>query len=83
MFDAKEAGMVAQDLYELLRARPFQPFRIHGTDGKVRNVRHPDEALVLRTRVILPLGGEGETPEASEHLALAHIVRLEELAMTV
>jgi len=46
-------------------------------------VRHPDEALVLRTRVILPLGGEGETPEASEHLALAHIVRLEELAMTV
>ena len=75
--------MVAQDLYELLRARPFQPFRIHGTDGKARDVRHPDEALVLRTRVILPLGGEGETPEASEHLALVHIVRLEELAMTV
>jgi len=75
--------MIAQDLFELLRARPFRPFRIHGTDGKSRDVRHPDEALVLRTRVILPLGGQGETPEASEHLALAHIVRIEELATPV
>ncbi len=72
--------MIAQDLIELLRIRPF---RIHGTDGRVRKVRHPDEALVLRTRVILPLGGQGEVPEASEHLALAHIVRLEEMAAIV
>ena len=75
--------MIAQDLIELLRIRPFRPFRIHGTDGRVREVRHPDEALVLRTRVILPLGGQGEVPEASEHLALAHIVRLEEMAAIV
>ncbi len=72
--------MIAQDLLGLLRARPFQPFRIHGTDGRARDVRHPDEALVLRTRVILPLGGQGEVPVSTEHLALAHIVRLEELA---
>jgi len=39
--------MTAQDLLEVLRARPFTPFRIHGTDGRVREVRHPDEALVL------------------------------------
>ena len=75
--------MIAQDLLEFLRARPFRPFRIHGTDGRSRDVRHPDEALVFRTRVILPLGAEGEMPEASEHLALAHIVRLEELAVSV
>ena len=75
--------MIAQDLFEFLRATPFKPFRIHGTDGRSRDVRHPDEALVLRTRVILPLRGEGETPESSEHLALAHIVRLEELAVSV
>ena len=72
--------MIAQDLLKLLRARPFQPFRIHGSDGRARDVRHPDEALVLRTRVILPLGGQGEVPESTEHLALAHIVRLEVLA---
>ena len=72
--------MIAQDLLEMLRARPFQPFRIHGSDGRARDVKHPDEALVLRTRVVLPLGGQGEVPESTEHLALAHIVRLEELA---
>jgi hypothetical protein len=71
--------MIAQDLYELLRGQPFRPFRIHGSDGRAREVRHPDEALVLKTRVILPLGGTGDVPESSEHLALAHIVRLEEL----
>ena len=74
--------MIAQDLLELLRTVPFRPFRIHATDGRGRDVRHPDEALVLRTRVILPLGRHGEVPDASEHLALAHIVRLEELAET-
>ena len=51
--------MIAQDLLELLRIRPFRTFRIHGTDGRVREVYHPDEALVLRTRVILPLGNQG------------------------
>ena len=54
--------MIAQDLLEMLRARPFQPFRIHGSDGRARDVKHPDEALVLRTRVVLPLGGQGEVP---------------------
>ncbi len=73
--------MSAQDLLELLRKRPFIPFRIHATDGKTFDVRHPDQALVLRTRVILPLGaGPGDVPDRSEHLALVHIVRLEELA---
>jgi hypothetical protein len=72
--------MLAQDLLELLRAVPFQPFRIHASENRIREIRHPDEALVLRTRVILPLGSQGEIPEASEHLALSHIVRLEELA---
>jgi len=74
--------MSAQDLLELLRARPFAPFRIFATDGRTYDVRHPDQALVLRTRVVLPLAaGPGEVPERSEHLALVHVVRMEELAL--
>ena len=72
--------MVAQDLLELLRARPFKPFRLVGTDGRVRAARHPDEALVLRTRVVLPVAGSDGVPEATEQVALAHIVRMEEFA---
>ena len=72
--------MTAQDLFEFFPARPFKLFGIYGTDGKTRDVRPPDEALVLRTRVIPPPGGRGETPELSEHEASAHTVRLGEMA---
>jgi hypothetical protein len=73
--------MSHQDLLDLLRKRPFIPFRIYATDGRTHDVRHPDQALVLRTRVILPLlGSSDEVPERSEHLALVHVVRLEELS---
>ena len=74
--------MSAQGLLDVLRRRPFLPFRIYPTDGRTYDVRHPDQALVLRTRVILPLAGGGdEVPERWEHLALVHVVRLEELTL--
>jgi len=73
--------MRPQDLFDMLRKRPFVPFRIYATDGRTYDVRHPDQALVLRSRVILPLpSSSGEVAERSEHLALVHVVRLEELA---
>lgn len=71
--------MSAQGLLELLRARPFVPFRLYATDGRTYDVRHPDQALVLRTRVILPIPTAGDPPDRSEHLALLHVVRAEEL----
>jgi hypothetical protein len=73
--------MRPQDFFELLRKRPFAPFRIYATDGRTYDVRHPDQALVLKTRVILPLPpSSGDVSERSEHLALVHVVRLEEFS---
>jgi hypothetical protein len=71
--------MSPQDLLELLRTRPFIPFRIYATDGRTYDVRHPDQALVLRSRVILPHQTPDGIPETSEHLALLHVIRAEEL----
>jgi hypothetical protein len=68
-------------LIEPLRQRPFVPFRICATDGRTFDVRHPDQALVLGSRVILPLGADSEEfAERSQHLAIIHVVRHEELA---
>jgi hypothetical protein len=75
--------MRPQDLFDLLRKRPFEPFRIYTTDGRTYDVRHPDQALVLRSRVILPLPTENDVPDRSEHLGLIHVVRLEELGSGV
>jgi hypothetical protein len=75
--------MSSEDLLDLLRAKPFVPFRLYASDGRTHDVRHPDQALVLRTRVILPLSSGNDVPERSEHLALVHVVRAEELSSPV
>lgn len=63
-------------LLGLPRQRPFVPFRLLTTDGRTHDVRHPDQALVLRTRATLPQPGEADqVAERSEHLALIHTVR--------
>ena len=73
--------MVPRDLLDLLRRSPFVPFRIHAADGGTHDIRHPDQALVQLTRVILPLSTASEFSERSQHLALAHITRCEELSL--
>jgi hypothetical protein len=64
---------------ELLRSTPFVPFRLYASDGRTYDIRHPDQALVLVSRVILPRPISEGVPESSEHLALSHIIRAEEL----
>ncbi len=73
--------MRPQDFFDLLRRRPFVPFGIFARDGRTFDARHPDQALVLSTRVILPMPtASEEIAERSEHLALVHVIWLEELA---
>jgi len=71
--------MRPDDFIELLRSRPFQPFRIHTTDGQTYDVRHPDKLIVLRSRLVLGVGGDNGIAEHLEHLSLIHVVRIEEL----
>jgi hypothetical protein len=71
--------MGPHDLLELLRTRPFVPLRLHISEGRSYDIRHPDQALVLLARVVLGAGGTNGVPERMEYLALSHIVRVEEL----
>lgn len=71
--------MFPHDVADMLRKKPFEPFRIIATDGRTYDVRHPDQALVLLGRVILPSPTDKEFSERSEHLSLDQIVRFEEL----
>ncbi len=43
--------MRAEELTELIRTRPFMPLRIHMTDGHTFDIQHPDQIIVLRSRV--------------------------------
>ena len=72
--------MRPDDLLELLRAAPFEPFRIHLSDGAVFEIRHPDMAIVQRSKVTVavpgPDGPDGPA-ERTVNCSLVHITRTE------
>jgi hypothetical protein len=73
--------MRPEELMKLLRRRPFIPLRLHMTDGETYDIRHPDNVIVLRSRVdigVMPDPGTGVV-ERVEYCSLLHIVRVEEL----
>ncbi len=76
--------MRAEEFLKLLRSRPFAPIRTHLTDGKAFDIRHPDQVLVLRSRIDIGVPAEPDTGilERVEHCSLLHVVRVEELTST-
>ena len=75
--------MRPDSLREWLRQIPFRPFRLHLTNGVVFEVRHPDQAFVVRDRVTL---GAGDPAVAPAHrrtdVALLHITHIETIPVT-
>ncbi len=73
--------MNQEDLRDMLRRRPFQPFRLHLTDGSHYDVRHPDMAIPFRRTAVLGVGGQPEQglPERAVTITLLHIVSVEDL----
>ena len=45
--------MRPEDILKLLRARPFQAFRVRLSDGQQFEVRHPELAMVSRSQMII------------------------------
>ena len=74
--------MRPDDVLQLLRAKPFQPFRISLSDGQQYEVRHPEIAIVSRSTVLVgvpgPRGPDGPV-ERIVTCALVHITRMEVL----
>lgn len=73
--------MRAEDFKEMLRAQPFLPLRIHMTDGRTYDIRHPEVVLVLRSRLDIGIATDPSTGifDRVDHCSLLHVVRVEEL----
>jgi hypothetical protein len=74
--------MRPDDVLQLLRARPFLPFRISLSDGQQYEVRHPEMAIVSRTTVLVGIPGPRGPDGPAERVvtcALMHITRMETL----
>lgn len=74
--------MPPDQIHEALHRQPFVPFRIHTTDGRTFEVRHPEMVLVMSRTIVVgilePQGGS-RFPERMETIALIHVVSLEPL----
>jgi hypothetical protein len=75
--------MDPENLFELIRHRPFEPFRLVVTDGKTYDVRHPETILVTRRTIFVsvPLHQNQERPpfDSVHIISLLHVTRLEPL----
>jgi hypothetical protein len=69
-----------QDVLEIASQQPFQPFRIHVSDGSAHEVRHPELIKVSPTKVVLfsPLEKYNYMAfDESQTISMLHITRLE------
>jgi hypothetical protein len=71
--------MTAEELIELLAERPFQPLRLHLDDGRMREIRHPEMAIVADTIVAIGVPRDDDPRRATTitHCSIPHIVEAE------
>ena len=45
--------MNAETIREYLRRKPFEPFVIRMSNGEIHEIRHPECALLMKTRMVV------------------------------
>jgi hypothetical protein len=74
-----------QDILEELKQQPFEPFRIHVSDGSHYDVFHPDVVVVMTNRLLILQRKQDQAEpifDRYDSLAMIHITRLEPLPQT-
>jgi hypothetical protein len=76
--------MRPEDVQKFLRSRPFRPFRLTLTDGRIYDVTHPELALVGRNWVEVGLARPGDpegVADGAVTLSLLHIMQIENVEL--
>ncbi len=75
--------MGVEELIRLLKVRPFEPFRIHVSDGSIYDIRHPYQAMPRRTAVWITVPTTLErVVDEPDIVAMIHITRVTPLPAT-
>jgi len=70
--------MEAAAIHGRLKEQPFRPFRIILSSGDKLEVRHPEMAVVLKTRIFVSLPNGNDFPDKSATVSLLHVVDVED-----
>ena len=68
--------MTSEDLIELLEKHPFLPLRLHMSNGRTHEIRHPEMAIVSRDVVAI---GVTQVDERFPRLRLVSIPHIDEV----
>jgi hypothetical protein len=74
--------MRPDDVLEKLRTVPFQPFRLHLSDGTKFDIRHPEFAIVTRSKVVVgvpEIGGPQGLAQRTVDCSLLHITHISDV----
>jgi hypothetical protein len=76
--------MNPDEVLAYLRRQPFEPFRIHLTDGTIYQVRHEDQCIVTRTalHVAVPRPNRAYAQSIAAY-ALVHVNRIEPASVEI
>jgi hypothetical protein len=80
VINLQEKPMAPEELLTHLRRRPFEPIRIHLTDGRSFKVRHPEMVLPGRRSAVIGVPAAHETEPLYDHrvtVDLLHIVSIQ------
>ena len=73
--------MTLQDFKDLLSATPFDPFRIVMSSGESYEVRHPEMAKLMRTKLVVFLDpDEDGVADRLRLCSLLHITAVEPMS---
>ena len=77
--------MRAEEIMQLVRQRPSQPFRVHITAGESYDIRHPEFIIVQRQSAQVGLDADPKTGvvDRVEYISLLHVVRIENIEPNV
>ena len=71
--------MDADELYRKVREHPFEAFRIHVSDGKAYDVKHPEQIMIGRRSSYVGLGDSEGPFQKIAVVSNIHITRSEPL----
>lgn len=70
--------MTVQDFRNLLTARPFEPFRVVMSSGERYDIRHPEMAFLMRTKILIGLDPDRQgISDDWRMISLLHITSVE------
>jgi hypothetical protein len=74
--------MTAEELIELLAERPFKALRLHFPDGRIRDIRHPEMAIVAEDSIAVGVPRDEDSRRAHKitHCSIQNFVEVEPLA---